>query len=287
MNVCSCEQCPCWRVAFPDDGTPLCDECYVGEHLPAPIRATAVSVVWREAHRIEPLVARLAERFDEVVVVVQDSPDDTLAICKRVLTGDRHHVVEDKWRGGGDFSMPLALSYVTNEWAFVISGDEWPDDELLASMPNAITTMETNGNSGAFIEFSEYIDGVEYVEHGRHVRLFRAAGGWEARHHSAAPHENTIQWKVGHIVHTRTLDDVFSDYLRKLTMMENEATDPAASEFERNRASQLVAHNVNTLFNVSNLIAAAKGWRHVWASPQWSEVERRVFRHAPRSMELL
>lgn len=240
------------------------------------IHATAVGVYWNEAHRIEALARQLVDNFDEVVMVVQESSDDTLAICQRVLTGPRHHVVEDEWRGGGDFSMPLALTHVTNEWVFVISGDELLDDELLASLNDAIAACEAGNYSGTMIRCEETIDGIEYVEHGAHVRLFRAAGGWEARHHSAAPHVNLMPgvWPRGAYVHTRTLEEVWGDYLRKLTMMEREG-DP------------LAAHNRKTLFIVSKLVAEHKGWAYVKSLPQWAEVERRVFSYVPSNVSVV
>lgn len=242
------------------------------------INATAVSVVWNEGQRIAPLASTLGMWFSNVVIVVQKSTDDTLRIARKTL--DSHPgatVVEDEWRGGGDFSMPLALSHVTTDWTFVISGDEFPSLDLLQSLLDAIAACEEGGYSGAFIRFHETIDGVEYFEHGQHVRLFRTSGGWEARHHSAASHDNLLPyaWPVGHIEHTRSLDEFYADYLRKLSMMEAEGNE------------QLALHNRYTIFSVSNLIAGAKGWRYVWGRPQWDEVERRVFAYAGTPMEII
>lgn len=241
------------------------------------IPATAVGVYWNEAHRIERLCKQLVDNFDEVVMVVQQSTDDTLAICQRVLTGPRHHVIEDEWRGGGDFSMPLALSHVTNEWAFVISGDELLDDDLLATLPDAIAACEAGGYSGTMIRCEETIDGIEYIEHGAHVRLFRTSGGWEARHHSAAPHVNLMPgvWPRGAYIHARSLEEVWSDYLRKLSMMEEEGEDA------------LAAHNRRTLHYVTTLVANEKGWAYVKSLPQFPEVQRRVLALAPSSMQVL
>jgi len=228
---------------------------------------TAVSVVWKEGHRIEALLDLLAAHFQNIVVVVQESPDETLDIARRVLTGPDHKVVEDEWRGGGDFSMPLALSHVETPWTFVISGDETMDAALLRSIPDAIRQMEKGGYSGTMIRCEEWIEGVKYVEHPAHVRLFRTEGGWEARHHSAASHENLMPgiWPLGQYIHTRTLAEVFEDYLRKLRMMESEGL------------TNLADHNRYTLFTVANLVAGAKGWKFVRSLPLWDEVEAQVF----------
>jgi hypothetical protein len=236
---------------------------------------SAVSVLWNEAARVEGLLTQLTAHFPEVVVVVQKSSDRTLLLAERVLRGHQDIVVEDEWRGAGDFSMPLALSHVRNEWAFVVSGDEIPSDDLLASIPDAVAQMERDRNDGAFIECQERIEGVPYVEHGRHVRLFRTSTGWEARLHSAATHENVIRWPIGHIQHDRSLNEVFEDYLRYIRIAE-EAED-----------GNLVNLNINTIYRAANLVADAKGWKYVHAQPAWPEVERRVFALVPRSMEVL
>lgn len=241
------------------------------------IPATAVGVYWNEAHRIGSLMHLLAEEFEAVTVVVQKSTDDTLDICRSILTGPKHKVIEDEWRGGGDFSMPLALSHVDTDWTFVISGDETLDDDLLRTLPDAIAACEEGGYSGAYIKTEETIEGVEYVEHKHHVRLFRTAGGWEARHHSAASHENLLPyvWPHGAYIHTRTFDEFAADYLRKLTMMEAEGNE------------KLALHNRYTIFNVCNMMAGAYSWRWVWQRPAWDEIERRVFSYAETPMEVI
>ena len=219
----------------------------------------------------------LVDNFAEVVAVVQKSDDDTLDICRSILTGPNHHVIEDDWRGGGDFSMPLALSHVTQPWTFVISGDEVLDDDLLRTLPDAIEACERGGYSGAFIKCLEYLDGVEWVEHRWHVRLFRTDGGWEARHHSAASHENLLPyvWPIGNYIHTRTLEEACDDYLRKLSMMEAEGD------------TTLADHNRYAIFAMCSTVAQQLGWRHVWRLPRWTEIERRVFDAAPTTMEVL
>lgn len=239
---------------------------------------TAVSVVWNEGHRIAPLAAELGMWFENIVIVVQESTDNTLDLAKSTLSGHPGAIViPDEHRGGGDFSMPLALSKVKTPWTFVISGDEFPDFPLLDTMGEAVESMEAGGYSGTMIRFEEYLDGVRYVEHEQHVRLFRTDGGWEARHHSAASHENLMPgcWQYGRILHRRTLSEACADYLRKLTMMEREGE------------QQLADHNRYAIFAMCGVVANEKGWRHVWNMPEWSEVERRVFSYAETPMEVV
>ena len=231
---------------------------------------TSVSVLWEEAHRAERLLSCLVEHFERVVVVVQECDDGTWEIAKRVLR-PTDALIWDEWRGGGDFSMPMALDQVRTEWVFVISGDEYPTDELLDSIPSAILLMETTRRSGAFIRFEETIEGEPYIEHGKHVRLFRKSGGWEARHHSSAPHENTITWAVGHIDHTRSLDEVVADYTRKYRMMEHEGR------------TELFGVQVTMLQRACTQTAAVKGWDWVKAHDWWPEVESIAFRDGSSS----
>ena len=239
---------------------------------------SAVGVYWQEAHRIGDLASIIAAWFKNASLVVQKGDDTTLTVLQDYLIRPTHHITEDEWRGGGDFSMPLALSKVATPWSFVISGDELPDLELLRSLPDAIAACEEGGYSGAFIKFYETLDGVEFVQHEEgHVRLFRTAGGWEARHHSAASHENLLPytWPTGKIIHARSLEEMCRDYLRKLTMMEAEGDE------------KLALHNRYAIFTACNLVAGVHGWRHVWSLPMWDEIERRVFAYAETPMEVI
>lgn len=226
---------------------------------------TSVSVLWEEAHRAERLLSCLVANFERVVVVVQECDDGTWDIAKDTLR-PTDALIGDIWRGGGDFSMPMALANVKTEWAFVISGDEYPSEDLLASIPDAIDLMERAGRSGAFIRFEETIEGQPFVEHGKHVRLFRVSGGWEARHHSSAPHENTITWLKGHIDHTRTLDEVVRDYVRKYQMMEREGR------------TELFPVQITMLRRACAQTAEVKGWDWVKSHEWWPEVESIAFK---------
>lgn len=235
---------------------------------------TAVSVLWEEEPRVERLLTLLTAHFPFVTVVVQEGSDATYAIAERILR-PLDMLLADKHRGAGDFSMPLALQHVGTPWSFVISGDELPSSELLSSLPQAVAAMEQQGNGGAFIEFQETIEGLPFLEHGRHVRLFRTEGGWEARLHSAAPHTNTILWGTGYIAHDRSLDEIAYDYLRYLTIA------------ERDNDAGLLRVNRNMLFRACKLVAEAKGWRFVKRYEWWPEVEARVFAHIPSAMDIL
>lgn len=236
---------------------------------------TAVSILWNESDRVAPLVSTLGTWFESVVIVVQKSDDDTLIQCQRILNSPTHHVVEDEWRGAGDFSMPLALDRVITPWVIVISGDEFPDIELLRSLPDATAALESDGLDGAFINFTETIDGIPYTEHGRHVRLFRPEGGWEARLHSAASHENVGIWPIGVIHHERSLTEVIDDYLGYLTIAEKDGD------------ANLINVNRATIIRACETVASVRGWEHVRSLPDWPLVERRVFKYLTTGMEII
>lgn len=225
---------------------------------------SSVSVLWEEAPRARRLLSCLVNNFERVVVVVQEGGDATYEIASDVLRPS-DALISDEWRGGGDFSMPLALSHVETEWVFVISGDEYPSPDLLASIPDAVAIMEREGRSGAFILFEETIEGEPYIEHGKHVRLFRKSGGWEARHHSSAPHENTITWPTGHIDHVRSLDEVIRDYIRKYRMMEQAGN------------TELFPVQITMLRRACTQTALVKGWDWVRAHDWWPEVRQIAF----------
>lgn len=233
---------------------------------------TAVSILWEEEARAERLITTLTSHFDHVVVVVQKGSDATAAIAARLLTRPTDRFVEDEWRGAGDYSAQLALDNVTTPWTFLVSGDELPSTELLASLPSAVRIMEQQMKDGAFLEFKETIEGLPYLEHGRHVRLFRTEGGWEPRMHSAAPHGNNIVWATGYIAHDRSLDEVAHDYLRYLTIA------------ERDKDAGLLQVNRTMLYRACSLVAASMGWQWVWAHDWWPEVERRVFNLMPSKL---
>jgi hypothetical protein len=244
--------------------------------VPPPYENIAgVSVIYNEERRVAPLTATLGTWFDEVVVVVQKSTDKTLDIARKILNAPTHKVIEDAHRGAGDFSMPTALAAVTKPWVFVLSGDEMPDIELLRSLPDLTTALERDGLQGAFIEFEEKVDGVPYIEHGRHVRVFRPEGGWEARLHSAASHDRVGIWPIGVIHHERSLSELIIDYLGYLAIA------------ERDGDAGLVDVNRATIMRACETVAESKGWAYVRGLKEWPMVEQHVLRYLRTDMDIL
>ncbi len=246
-------------------GSVLTDAVAAGIAVPNKFPYTDISVamvLWNEAHRLPRLLDVLQPRFDRIVIVVQDSTDDTLKIAKaRARAGD---IVErDEWRGTGDASMPLLTSLVRTDWTLVIAGDEMPDEELLDHLWAAGWWAEQNDIDGLWIPFRSTIEGVGYEEQHGHLRMFRSNLHWPETMHSRPTPRDEGWWPYGHIDHDRSLDEFIRDYLRYLSMSgENEGW---------------LAHNQMMLRTSCEGVAAVKGWDYVKAYPWWPEVERAVF----------
>ena len=226
---------------------------------------TAGGVYWNEAHRLPKLLGVLKDHFSHVAVVVQESTDGSLEVCRNLLDRPDDHVVVDLHRGAGDPSFPLLLQYVDTEWVFIVSGDEMPSDTLLTSIPRAIATADQAGKDGVWVYFHSTIQGIDFTgEQDAHLRLFRARVGWpQSALHSRPMTENTLWWPVGHIDHDRSLDELVVDYLRYIELGRH--------------SSQWTAHNQMMLRDACVKVAEQTGWQFVTASSWWPEVRDMVF----------
>ena len=226
---------------------------------------TAGGVYWNEAHRLPRLLALLKEHFEQIVVVVQESTDGTLEICKDLLDRPGDRVREDAHRGAGDPSFPMMLQTVTTPWTFVVSGDEWPSIDLLRTIPTAITAARMDHHDGVWIKFLSTIEGIEFTnEQDRHLRLFKTAVGWpQSMLHSLPAAQSTMIWNVGHIRHDRSLDEMVVDYLRYISL----GRDSAA----------WTNHNTMMLEAACSGVARHKGWPYVTSRSWWPEVRDIAF----------
>lgn len=219
-------------------------------------------VVWNDERRLKKLLKHMRPYFERIVVGVQASPDATLAVAE--LYADK--VVRDIHHGFGDATYgPLVLPEAHTEWSFKVDADEWPNEELLKSLGDATKDAHVNGKDGMYIEFKSAIDGGEYNEQHFHLRLFRTRLGWPATLHSRPPTENTGTWRVGHIRHDRTLDEMISDYLNYYRIGRD------------NR--QWEEHNRMMMYWACCGTANIKGWDYVRSFPWWSQVEAISFKH--------
>jgi hypothetical protein len=219
-----------------------------------------VGVYWNCAARLDKLLRYVRPWFTKIVCVVQESPDETLAVARR----HADVVIEDMFHGYGDASFPLALAAVDRKWSFVVSDDEWPTRALLGSFQDLVETMPTQG---AWFHFRSWIDGIEFTsEQDWHLRFFETRVGWPGAPHSRPPIDSFFAWRPtpdAVIEHRRSLDEMVRDYLRYI-----ELTDAWASE-------QMRSHNRMMIRDAITAVASHKGWEYVEAFP-WYQTARQI-----------
>lgn len=221
-------------------------------------------VVWNDAERAEKLLKKVRPYFESLVVGVQESPDDTLAVASKyadVVVQDGHHGYGDATYG------PLVLPRVRTWWAFKLDADEWPSDDLLGSLSNATYYADhVKHTQAVWIPFRSSVDGIEYEEQHSHLRLFHQSAGWPASLHSRPPIEDGILWSKGHIRHDRSLDEMVRDYLSYL-------------EVGRGN-TQHTEHNEMMIRSACGGTAAKKGWEYVKSHEWWPQVAAIVERES-------
>ena len=226
---------------------------------------TAGGVYWNEAKRLPALLTILKATFSHVVVVIQDSTDDSYKIACQLLDRPGDHIRTDAHRGAGDPSIPIMVQTVETPWTFVISGDEQPSVALLESIPEALAQADRDGLDGWWLKFRSTIDGFDFTsEQDNHLRLFRTSVGWpHSTLHSRPMTENTGFWPTGWIDHDRSLDEMIRDYLRYMAIGRDSA--------------QWVAHNQRMIHDACERVAERAGWRHVTSHPWWPDVRDIAF----------
>lgn len=226
---------------------------------------TYMAAFWNEEPRLEKLLWHMDKYFTDWRVAIQKSDDNSLAIAKRFEHTPSRIIVDDKHRGVGEASFPLLINTIWTKWVFVVSGDEWPEDNLLVTLPEAIENAEKQGADGIYIPVRSWIDGYEFTgEKEAHLRLFKTRVGWPATMHSRPMTEKTIFHDVPYsILHERTLDEMMIDYLRYYKMGMG--------------SSQWEAHNKLMIKDACEAIAERKGWEYVKAFPWWTEVKSIAF----------
>lgn len=226
---------------------------------------TAGGVYWNEAHRLPKLLGLLKAHFSHVVVVVQESKDGSLEICRNLLDRPGDAVRTDAHRGAGDPSFPMLLQTIETDWTFIVSGDEMPSDDLLESIPEATESAQVRGYDGFWLRFHSTIQGIDFTnEQDAHLRLFRTRVGWpHSALHSRPMTENAVEWATGHIDHDRSLDELVRDYLRYIDMGRHSA--------------QWTAHNQQMLHDACEKVAEHTGWPFVTSSSWWPEVRDTAF----------
>ncbi len=233
-------------------------------HDPSRVPYTDVTfggVYWNDADRVARLLAAMRPWFVNVVVGVQDSPDDTLAVCRRFA----NRVIEDDHHGYCEPTLSRVVDSVATEWSFVVSADEMPDYRLLGSFQAMVDRAGADPTiDGFWIRFVSSIDGIEYPsESDNHLRFFRSRLGWPRTMHSRPDAANAVFWRTGEIRHDRSLDEMIRDYLRYFRLGRGDAG--------------WEVHNRLMIHDACAATASRKGWPYVRGHDWWPEAEAVAF----------
>lgn len=232
---------------------------------------TAVVVAWNEEPRIGPLLSFLSDWFTHLNVAVQKSTDDTLRIAQSIVKRKSDKLFEDPHYGHGDASFPRLIDEVDTDWAFVVSCDEWPDLDLMRGLESATNYATRFNYDGVWLYFRSFTEGIEWkVEHG-HLRLFWSKLGWPGTLHSRPMARRAMWWPFGHIIHSRSADEMVADYLSYLEVGRRDAE-------KLGIPYQWDPHNIQQLHDVAIVAAEAHDWEWVRNRPWWPEVEAIAFK---------
>lgn len=218
-----------------------------------------VMVVRNEAHHLDTLLPYLRPWFEQVVIGVQDSDDETLAMVERLATT----VVTDRPRGFGDATFPQVQRAVSRAWCLRIDADERPTEPLLESLENASRYCEDRSLDGLWLPFRSWIEGVEWEQPHHHLRFWRNRIEWPPYLHSRPKTERTQFWSSGFIEHRKTLDEHVLGYLGYL----------AAGRDDQG----VTAHNLRMIESAVEGFASASGWEAVESRLWWPEVLATVY----------
>lgn len=218
---------------------------------------TFAGVYWKEAARLPKLFKLVRPWFQHIVVGVQDSPDNTLEICRQ----NADVVVEDRHHGFAEPTFNKILAKVQTPWVFIISGDEQPSIDLLDSFQEMMEAWVRNPKIDAFwFKFKSSIDGFDFTsEQDGHVRMFRSNLAWPTTMHSGPSPQNAITWPIGHINHDRSLDEMIRDYLNYFRIGKGN--------------SGWETHNKMMILEACLGVAKHKGMDYIKSFDWWSEVE--------------
>lgn len=220
---------------------------------------TFVGGYWNCGERLEGLLSYVRPWFRNIVVAVQESPDNTLEVARKYADV----VLEDAWQGRGDPSISRAAASVRTKYAFVISDDEWPSEDLLNSFQELVNELRHKGRDGAWIKFESWIDGFDFTQGDQHLRFWdNTKAKWPPEPHARPLTENTLLWETGFIKHDRSLDEMMIDYVRRYEMgAEHPEWSPTVQP-----------HNLRMMHTATRAIAERRGWDYVKGFEWWPKV---------------
>lgn len=219
---------------------------------------TFIGGYWNCGERLEKLLAYVRPWFANIVVAVQESPDNTLEVAREYADV----VLQDEWHGRGDPSIHLAAKNAKTRYGFVVSDDEWPSEDLLYSFQDLVNELRAKNRVGAWIKFESWIEGYDFTRGDQHLRFWETRFPWPAGPHARPATESTLLWETGFIKHDRTLDEMMLDYIRRYEMGKSHPEWPATAQ----------PHNQRMMLTATRAIAEKNGWDYVKAYEWWPKV---------------
>ena len=225
-----------------------------------------VGAFWNCGDRLEKLLVYVRPWFRTIVAVVQESPDNTLEVARKYAD----IVIEDPWVGRGDPSIAKGVANCTRRFAFVVSDDEWPTEDLLNSFQDLATKIVEENKGGAWVHFVSTIDGIDFTrEQDEHLRLFDSRVTWPSSQHARPMIDNAIRWRPtpdAYVRHDRTLDEMMRDYTRRYSLGLTEGATEGQME-----------HNRRMMRGACEAVATHKGWAYITEFEWWPTVVQQAY----------
>jgi hypothetical protein len=225
-----------------------------------------VGVYWNEEERLPALLELAGMWFRSAVIGIQHDKksDFSLEIAEAWVAEEpeARQLIVDRVHGLAEPTLHEAVQKVRTIWSFVVSGDEWPEDRLLASF-NDVIKIDADG---FWVPFVSSIEGIVYEsEQDQHLRLFQSRLGWPSTMHSRPPAANPhfLPREGGRMHHDRSLDEMVLDYLRYLEQSSSDA--------------DWRAHNRMMIHDACAATAQHKGWGFVSNFEWWPEAKTAAF----------
>lgn len=131
-------------------------------------------VVWNEAHRLGPMLAWHRPLVGQIVIVVQESDDDTLAIARDLADV----VLEHPRHGYCEASREAASMAAAFDTQLVLDADEWLTVAGAFALPRMVNATRHGDVDGYRLRRTLWVDGGHHFTGDAHYRLVHRRAVW-------------------------------------------------------------------------------------------------------------